>query len=159
MPIRDIPIWFDRFPKTRRPSYPRFRGEFETDVVIVGGGDGSLSSNVDHFVGQDTVFAILPLGTANSFAKTLGIGDDLDKAFDTHARAFREEPRNELTQQQLAGDRGETSFRVAVGRGRIAVYAAEVALAVDQRIAHRKILRHSDQRLVSGGVAVRVIFA
>ena len=38
MPIRDIPIWLDRFPKTRRPSYPRFKGESETEVVIVGGG-------------------------------------------------------------------------------------------------------------------------
>ena len=38
MPIRDIPIWLDRFPKTRRPSYPRFKGDLETDVVIVGGG-------------------------------------------------------------------------------------------------------------------------
>ena len=58
-------------------------------MVIVGGGDGSLSSNVDHFVGQDTVFAILPLGTANSFAKTLGIGDDLDKAIATIANGRR----------------------------------------------------------------------
>jgi glycine/D-amino acid oxidase-like deaminating enzyme len=38
MPIRDRSIWLDRFPKTRRPSYPRFKGEFETDVVIIGGG-------------------------------------------------------------------------------------------------------------------------
>jgi glycine/D-amino acid oxidase-like deaminating enzyme len=38
MPIRDVPLWFDRFPKTRRPSYPRYKGESETDVVIVGGG-------------------------------------------------------------------------------------------------------------------------
>ena len=49
-------------------------------MVIIGGGDGSLSSNVDHFVGHDTVFAILPLGTANSFAKTLGMDTDLDSA-------------------------------------------------------------------------------
>src|SRR5689334_14273315 len=40
----------------------------DAPMVIVGGGDGSISSNVDHFVGSDTVFAILPLGTANSFA-------------------------------------------------------------------------------------------
>lgn len=58
-------------------------------MVIVGGGDGSLSSTVDHFVGKDTVFAILPLGTANSFAKTLGIGDDLDKAIATIAGGRR----------------------------------------------------------------------
>ena len=38
MPIRTVPLWLDRYPKSRRPSYPRFRGELETDVVIVGGG-------------------------------------------------------------------------------------------------------------------------
>ena len=58
-------------------------------MVIIGGGDGSLSSNVDFFVGKDTVFAILPLGTANSFAKTLGIGDDLDSAVDAIANGQR----------------------------------------------------------------------
>ena len=49
-------------------------------MVIVGGGDGSLSTNVDFFLGKNTVFAILPLGTANSFAGTLGIPKDLDSA-------------------------------------------------------------------------------
>ncbi len=49
-------------------------------MVIVGGGDGSLSTNVDFFMGKDTVFAVLPLGTANSFAGTLGIPKDLDSA-------------------------------------------------------------------------------
>ncbi|HET9352645.1 MAG TPA: diacylglycerol kinase family protein, partial [Sphingomicrobium sp.] len=49
-------------------------------MVIVGGGDGTLSSVVDHFVGTDTVFAVLPLGTANSFARTLGVPLDLDGA-------------------------------------------------------------------------------
>ena len=58
-------------------------------MVIVGGGDGSLSSSVDHFVGKDTVFAILPLGTANSFAKTMGMGTDLDAAVDVIANGRR----------------------------------------------------------------------
>ena len=49
-------------------------------MVVVGGGDGSLSSVVDHFVGTDTVFAVLPLGTANSFARTLGVPLDIDGA-------------------------------------------------------------------------------
>lgn len=38
MSVRRAPYWIDRFPKTRRPSYPRHRGESVTDVVIVGGG-------------------------------------------------------------------------------------------------------------------------
>jgi YegS/Rv2252/BmrU family lipid kinase len=49
-------------------------------MVIVGGGDGSLSYTVDEVVGRECVFALLPLGTANSFARTLGIPLDLDGA-------------------------------------------------------------------------------
>jgi len=52
-------------------------------MVIVGGGDGSLSSTVDYLVDRDCVFALLPLGTANSFARTLGIPLDLDGAIET----------------------------------------------------------------------------
>ena len=54
----------------------------EAPMVIVGGGDGSLSTNVELFMGSDTVFAIVPLGTANSFAGTLGIPKDIDSAID-----------------------------------------------------------------------------
>ncbi|MCL6729596.1 diacylglycerol/lipid kinase family protein [Sphingomonas hankyongi] len=54
-------------------------------MVIVGGGDGSLSETVDHFLGRDTVFGLLPLGTANSFARTLGIPLDLDGAVEVIA--------------------------------------------------------------------------
>jgi glycine/D-amino acid oxidase-like deaminating enzyme len=35
---RHAPLWLDRFPKSRQQSYPRLRGELQTDVVIVGGG-------------------------------------------------------------------------------------------------------------------------
>jgi glycine/D-amino acid oxidase-like deaminating enzyme len=38
MPLKPTAYWLDRFPKSRRPAYPRFRGHVETDVVIVGGG-------------------------------------------------------------------------------------------------------------------------
>ena len=58
-------------------------------MVIVGGGDGSLSTNVDFFMGRDTVFAILPLGTANSFAGTLCIPKDIDSAIDVIANGTR----------------------------------------------------------------------
>ncbi|WP_199792312.1 diacylglycerol/lipid kinase family protein [Allosphingosinicella vermicomposti] len=58
-------------------------------MVIVGGGDGSLSSTVDDVVGRDCVFALLPLGTANSFARTLGIPLDLDGAINVIATGQR----------------------------------------------------------------------
>ncbi len=58
-------------------------------MVIVGGGDGSLSSAVDELIDRDCVFALLPLGTANSFARTLGIPLDLDGAIRTIATGRR----------------------------------------------------------------------
>ena len=47
-------------------------------------------------------------------------------------------------------------YRIAAGV--IAVDRAEISLPVDQRIAHRKILRHADDRVVDRRVAVRMIF-
>ncbi|HWH22944.1 MAG TPA: YegS/Rv2252/BmrU family lipid kinase [Allosphingosinicella sp.] len=51
-------------------------------MVIVGGGDGSLSGTVDDVVDKNCVFAVLPLGTANSFARTIGLPLDLDGAIE-----------------------------------------------------------------------------
>jgi glycine/D-amino acid oxidase-like deaminating enzyme len=36
--VRRVPLWFDRFPKSRRPSYPRLKGPQMCRVAIVGGG-------------------------------------------------------------------------------------------------------------------------
>lgn len=58
-------------------------------MIIVGGGDGSLSGTVDDVVDKDCVFAVLPLGTANSFARTLGLPLDLDGAIATIANGQR----------------------------------------------------------------------
>ncbi len=43
------------------------------DLVILGGGDGTISGLVDLLVGKDVILGVLPLGTANSFSRTLGI--------------------------------------------------------------------------------------
>lgn len=58
-------------------------------MVIVGGGDGTLSGTIDELVGTDCIFAILPLGTANSFARTLDLPLDLDGAVATIASGTR----------------------------------------------------------------------
>jgi glycine/D-amino acid oxidase-like deaminating enzyme len=36
--MRTAPYFFDTFPKTRRPDYPRFKGDGRATLVIVGGG-------------------------------------------------------------------------------------------------------------------------
>jgi len=54
-------------------------------MVIVGGGDGSISCTVDEVVGSDAIFAVLPMGTANSFARTLRLPLDLPGAIEVIA--------------------------------------------------------------------------
>jgi len=60
----------------------------DAPMVIVGGGDGTLSSAIDYFKDHDTVFALLPLGTANSFARALGIPLDLAGAVEVIANGM-----------------------------------------------------------------------
>jgi YegS/Rv2252/BmrU family lipid kinase len=50
------------------------------DLVILGGGDGTISGLVDLLVGKKVTLAVLPLGTANSFARSLGLPLDVPGA-------------------------------------------------------------------------------
>jgi YegS/Rv2252/BmrU family lipid kinase len=55
------------------------------DLLILGGGDGTISGLVDLIVDRDVILGVLPLGTANSFARTLGLPLDIDGAIDVLA--------------------------------------------------------------------------
>ena len=59
--------------------------------------------------------------------------------------------------ENVLGRLGEPALGVPHRRRRIAVERAEVAGALDQRQTGREGLRHPHQRLVDGGVAVRVV--
>jgi len=49
-------------------------------TVLVGGGDGTISTAASIFAGQKIVLGVLPLGTMNLFARALGIPLQLDAA-------------------------------------------------------------------------------
>ena len=61
--------------------------------------------------------------------------------------------------EQKFRDRREAGFGVAHRRCAVAVARAKISLAVDQRIAHRKVLRETHERVIRRLVAVRVVFA
>jgi len=57
----------------------RDRGK-DVDLVIVGGGDGTLNAVVDSLVEMQLPLGILPLGTANDLARTLSIPNNIPEA-------------------------------------------------------------------------------
>ena len=54
------------------------------DVVIAGGGDGTISAAASRLMGKKKALAVLPAGTMNLFARGLGVPQNLDEA----VRAF-----------------------------------------------------------------------
>ena len=55
-------------------------GAAEADMIVIGGGDGSISALLPHLLDAGKPLAILPLGTANDLANSLGIPLDLELA-------------------------------------------------------------------------------
>jgi YegS/Rv2252/BmrU family lipid kinase len=50
------------------------------DLVIIGGGDGTLNAAIEGLVDTQLPLGILPLGTANDLARTLGIPQSIPEA-------------------------------------------------------------------------------
>jgi diacylglycerol kinase (ATP) len=55
------------------------------DLLVFGGGDGSLTTAAGRLAYRDTALGVLPLGTTNNFARSLGLPLDLPGAIATLA--------------------------------------------------------------------------
>jgi diacylglycerol kinase family enzyme len=64
----------------------RAAAEHGEELVVVGGGDGTISAAASVLVESNVVLGILPLGTLNHFARDLKIPTDLDEAAKLIAR-------------------------------------------------------------------------
>lgn len=58
----------------------RAAAERNDPLLVVGGGDGTISAAASALVGTKTLLGVLPLGTLNHFARDLGIPTDLTEA-------------------------------------------------------------------------------
>jgi diacylglycerol kinase family enzyme len=98
----------------------------DADVVVMGGGDGTLNCGVAALAGGEKPLGILPLGTLNHFAKDLGIPMDLDEAVRTvvagHVRTV---------------DLGEVNGRFFLNNSSIGIYPEVVRER--EEIRHRGI--------------------
>jgi undecaprenyl-diphosphatase len=114
-------------------------------MVIAAGGDGTVGSVADKLAGTDLVLGVLPLGTSNDFARSLGIPINLDGA----ASLLR-------SGKVAAVDLGRVT--PAGGRPVHFVHAATVGLNVNfAKLATRASLRKRLGRLTYIAAAVRAL--
>ena len=60
--------------------------------------------------------------------------------------------------KQILSDLVHAHFGISHSCRWITIYGTKVALSVDQHVAHAEWLRHTNHRIVNGGIAVRVVF-
>ena len=63
----------------------RRSADSDAQVVVAGGGDGTIATIASGLLGAGKMFAVLPLGTFNYFARRLGVPLDLDAALEVIA--------------------------------------------------------------------------
>ena len=80
-------------------------------LLIVGGGDGTVSAAASALIGTETALGILPLGTLNHFARDLGLPTELEEA----ARVIAQGHERRV-------DVGEMNERVFINNSAIGLY-------------------------------------
>lgn len=107
-------------------------------LVIVGGGDGTVSAAASALVGATTVLGILPLGTLNHFSRDLGIPTDLGEA------------------AKLIAGGGERRVDVAEMNGRIFINNSAIGLyplmVVDRDLQRRRLGRSKRLAMVVASI-------
>lgn len=91
--------------------------EGDYDIVVSGGGDGTVNAVASALVGSRTKLGILPLGTLNHFARDLKIPFDLDAAVETI-----------VTGRPKPVDVGEVNGRIFLNNSSVGLYPAVIRL-------------------------------
>ena len=81
------------------------------DIIVAGGGDGTISAVAAALAGGDIALGVLPLGTLNHFAKDLGLPLTLDAAV-----------RQIAAGQRTRIDVGEVNGRVFINNSSLGLY-------------------------------------
>lgn len=98
------------------------------DIVVAGGGDGTLSTVAGVLAGSGMPFGVLPLGTLNHFARDAGIPFDLQQAVEAACRG-------EVTKVDV----GRVNGRVFLNNSSLGLYPQAVRKRDEVlRLAHGK---------------------
>jgi len=97
------------------------------DLVAVAGGDGTVGKVARRMAGRGVPIGVLPSGTANNIAHTLGL---IDKPFEEIVRGWEKPRRVKLDLGVVEGPWGERNFIEGVGAG---LFASLLAKPKDKR--------------------------
>lgn len=122
-----VPIAQAHAMKSRAETERILRSEIEigAGLVIVGGGDGTLSAVADILAGSEVAMGVLPLGTGNTFVRSIGLPVDLEAAAQTIARGHIE-----------SVDVGRVNGKIFLNSVSLGL-SAEIAGALDARTKKR----------------------
>lgn len=96
----------------------------EADLVVVAGGDGTVARVARRMVGRGVPVALLPSGTANNIARSLG---QVERPYEELVRAWPEARRVKLDAGVAKGPWGERYFIEGLGAGVFAQLLANPA--------------------------------
>ena len=113
-------------------------------LLIVGGGDGTISAAASALAGTDTLLGILPLGTLNHFARDLSIPTDLDEAAKLIASG-----------KDRRVDIGEMNSRVFINNSAIGLYPLMV---IDRDLQRKKLGRSKRVAMIVASLRTLVRF-
>ena len=88
--------------------------EKPADLVVVAGGDGTVAKVTRRMAGRGIPVGVLPSGTANNIARTLGL---LERPFEDLVRAWKDGRRVKLDLGVAKGPWGERYFVEGLGVG------------------------------------------
>jgi diacylglycerol kinase (ATP) len=113
------------------------------DIIAVAGGDGIVGRVAKLSIGSHAPIAVLPLGTANNVAKTLGLTDIPLK---TLVQGWRSARRVKFDVGTATGPWGSACFIEAVGVGLFTEVMSRLDARGNSDIAH---LPHAGQKILS----------
>ncbi|HVT15560.1 MAG TPA: diacylglycerol kinase family protein [Thermoanaerobaculia bacterium] len=142
------PIWYE-VPKSRKaPKAVRRALEEGATLVFVWGGDGMVQRCIDALAGSEAAVAILPAGTGNLLATSLGIPRDVAKGVEIGLHGTR----RHLDVGVMNGER----FAAMAGTGFDAIMIGDTDSNAKERLGRLAYLRSSVKALRARRVWMRV---
>jgi diacylglycerol kinase family enzyme len=116
------------------PELARRAVKENRQIIVAGGGDGTVNAVANALMGSSITLGVLPLGTLNHFAKDLHIPQDLEGA-----------ARNLFTGRAVPVDVGEVNGRIFLNNSSLGIYP--------------RIVRHCEEQQKKNGRHKWVAFA